>query len=67
LAHAEALEEKGRLHQVEGQLENASSVFAEARTAFLALGAQHDVARIEDLLSQCGTVAATPLASGTTV
>ena len=67
LAHAEALEEKGRLHQVEGQLENASSVFAEARTALLALGAQHDVARIEDLLSQCGTVAATPLASGTTL
>jgi tetratricopeptide (TPR) repeat protein len=65
LALAEALEEQGRLCQAEGHMEEASVIFAEARACFLALGAQHDAARMEELLSQCDTVAAAAQTSGT--
>ena len=53
LARGEALEEKGRLCQAEGNLHEARTAFKEARVCFLAIGAQHDVSRMEELLSQC--------------
>lgn len=60
LARGEALEEKGRLCQAEGDLDEAHAAFNEARVCFLALGAQHDIARMDTLLSQCRAVARAP-------
>jgi tetratricopeptide (TPR) repeat protein len=59
LARAEALEEQGRLYQAEGHLEEACIAFEAARTCFLAISARHDVARMEELLSQCRATATT--------
>jgi tetratricopeptide (TPR) repeat protein len=67
LARGEALEEHGRLCQAEGHLDEARVALEEARTCFLALDAQHEAARMEELLSQCDTVAAAAPASGATV
>ena len=53
LARAEALEETGRLYQAEGLLKEARTALEKARSCFLALGAQHDLGRVEALLSQC--------------
>lgn len=64
LARAEALEEKARLWQAEGHLEEACVAFEEACACFHALGARHDAARMQELRSQCDTLTAEPRTPG---
>lgn len=55
IARAEALEEQGQIALAEGKLTEASDVFAEARSCYGTLGAEHDVARMEALLERCNS------------
>jgi tetratricopeptide (TPR) repeat protein len=64
---AEALEELACIRATEGRRDEARVAFEEARACFLGLGARDDVARMDELLRQCGTVAAAAQTSGTNV